>query len=93
VDKRRTKTFRESWENSGKKPSHPPKYACSYTYVMTCALNNNFHKILYVHLSLGSEVIVTTSSVIPNVAQIKLQDIRPYLQSRKDKMKIKTNKT
>jgi len=32
VGKRRTKAFRESCRNSGKNPSHPQKFACSYTY-------------------------------------------------------------
>jgi len=32
VGKRRTKGFRESLGNSGKNPSHPQKFACSYTY-------------------------------------------------------------
>ena len=28
------KIFREVWENSGKNPSHPRKFACSYTYAL-----------------------------------------------------------
>ena len=26
------KLFRQVWRNSGKNPSHPQKFACSYTY-------------------------------------------------------------
>jgi len=32
VGKMRTKTSRASWGNSGKDPSHPEKFDCSYTY-------------------------------------------------------------
>jgi len=47
VGKTLTKAFRESLGNSGKNPSHPQKFACSYTYdlyrfLQWCATSSNF---------------------------------------------------
>ena len=47
------KTFRASLGNSGKNLSHPPKFACSYTYAAKALLlqHMSLHRVVSVHVS------------------------------------------